>query len=366
MLLWITFSSTGCSGGSIRIGFSGDTTVSIRRVTLALTSSSVESSPSPASASGAVVVRLLVVRGVGRGRRGLAVLDLAQALLDLVVDAAHGRCRLCRGDRRRSRAETVHHVLDEIGVTDRADRRGALASLVLEEPLEGRRPREPDPAVPVGLLQRPSALLGDRLERLRELVLRRQVGARAALVLRVAARAELLERLLRPLRDRLRGERPRLQVLLERVGDDLLVAKDRIDGRTQRLSSWHAGRRRVGRRGRPARSAHPAGSGRAVRAVPVVIRHGGSSRLERLQVRGEASLGRNGREPCKCRRRGLAKRPSNGEASTVLRFGRLLQPPAPTLARGLPAGGHTRACTAEREAPSDLRCARRGRRRRSR
>ncbi len=92
MLPWMTFSSTGCSGGSIRIGFSGDTTVSIRRVTLALTSSSVVSSWSPASASGAASSVASVFVGVGLGRGGLAVLDLAQTLLDLFVDAARG-CR---------------------------------------------------------------------------------------------------------------------------------------------------------------------------------------------------------------------------------------------------------------------------------
>ena len=252
---------------------------------MALTTSSVvELVASPASASGAsssVAPASSVSLSLGRGR--LAVLDLAQTLLDLFVDAAHSRrCEPRRGDRRRRRAETIHHVFDEIDVTDRADRRGALAPLVLEEPLERRCPGEPDPTITVCLLQRPSAFLGNGLKRLGQIVLWRQVCPLGALLLRLIARAEVLERLLRPLRDRLRHERPGLQVLLERFGDDLLVAKDRVHSRAQRLSSGHAVGRSQGPRGRPSRpGAAPRAAAAAVDAVPVVIRHGGPSRLER-------------------------------------------------------------------------------------
>ena len=188
---------------------------------------------------------------------------------------------------------------------DRADRRGALAPLVLEEPLERRGPGEPDPAVLVGPLQRRALSLATAASVLEEMIRRSQVRALGALLLRVTARAEVLEHLLRPLRDRLRRERPGLQVLLEHFGDDLLVAKDRVHSRARRLSSGHAVGRRKGQRGRPARPAHVAGSGCAVDAVPVVIRHGSPSRLKCEGIDSDI-VGKDSRAPSECRRHGLA------------------------------------------------------------
>ena len=184
-------------------------------------------------AGAAALSMVLPTAGGGPRLRRRAALDLGQPLLGLVLDVARRGRREARGDGgRRACPEALHDVVDEIEVPDRS-LRGAV--LRLDELLERGRSREPDAAISVGLLERAGALLGDGVERLAEVVRGRQVRAPAALVRRVGARAEALERLPRPLRDRVRCERARPQVRLDRVCDELLSAKDRVHGRPQRL-----------------------------------------------------------------------------------------------------------------------------------
>ena len=155
-------------------------------------------------------------------------LDLLQPALCFRVCAAGSH----QGIRRRHRDacfEARRDVAEEVVEVDRADGRAPLPLLVLDELVELGSTLEPDPPAGLGMPQVLRTLGRDELERVDQLVARRQVGSLFPLLRQNVARAERCECLLRALCDRVRSLGTSLQVLLDALGDDPVVVEDRVD-----------------------------------------------------------------------------------------------------------------------------------------